>query len=607
MDNIIKLLPDHVANQIAAGEVIQRPGSVVKELLENAIDAGAKNIILNIKDAGKSLIQIIDDGKGMTETDARLCLERHATSKITKADDLFTIDTFGFRGEAMASIAAVARMEIKTKPEKEGLGTRLVVEGSRVTIQEPSNTPTGSSISVKNLFYNIPARRKFLKSDASEFRNIIDEFQRVAIPNFDLSFKLMHNDNELFNLPKSSFRQRLIGVFGKAINQKLVPVSEDTTIVKTEGFIGKPESSRRTRGEQFLFVNGRFIKSNYFHHAIVASYDNLIPEGNHPSYFLLLNIDPKEIDVNIHPTKTEIKFEDEKEIFIILKTTLRKSLGQHNLVPSLDFNSKVQFAPPPQTRQEVNKPGVIVNPDFNPFGGSGSNAQVKTEDWESFFPKTEDITQISFENDIEFAKTTVGSQINIDSAEKEYDDNACYQLHRRYIITHVKSGLMMIHQQRAHERILFERYETVLENKKGFSQQQLFPSTIELGTYDANLVKDLNEELQLLGFDIAEFGKNTFVINGLPSEASNADPKTLIENLIEQYKINRDKLTLDKRRNLAVSLARNTSIKSGRKLNQQEMSTLIDELFGCDMPYTTPSGKNIINMMELSDIEKNFD
>ena len=377
--------------------------------------------------------------------------------------------------------------------------------------------------------------------------------------------------------------------------------------MKTEGFIGKPESSRRTRGEQFLFVNGRFIKSNYFHHAIVASYDNLIPEGNHPSYFLLLNIDPKEIDVNIHPTKTEIKFEDEKEIFIILKTTLRKSLGQHNLVPSLDFNSKVQFAPPPQTRQEVNKPGIIVNPDFNPFGGSGSNAQVKAEDWESFFPKTEDITQISFENDIEFAKTTVGSQINIDSAEKEYDDNACYQLHRRYIITHVKSGLMMIHQQRAHERILFERYETVLENKKGFSQQQLFPSTIELGTYDANLVKDLNKELQLLGFDIVEFGKNTFIINGLPSEASNADPKTLIENLIEQYKINRDKLTLDKRRNLAVSLARNTSIKSGRKLNQQEMSTLIDELFGCDMPYTTPSGKNIINMMEFSDIEKNFD
>lgn len=609
--NIIKLLPDHVANQIAAGEVIQRPGSVVKELLENAIDAGATEITLNVKDAGKSLIQIIDNGVGMTETDARMSLERHATSKINEANDLFSIKTFGFRGEAMASIAAVSHLEIKTKPHNEELGTHLIIEGSRVTKQEPCSTPSGTSMSIKNLFYNIPARRKFLKSDNAEFRNIIDEFQRVAIPNFQIGFKFYNNDSELFHLPSGTFRQRLVGVFGKTINQKLVPVEETTNLADITGFVGKPEAAKKTRGEQFLFVNNRYIKSNYFHHAITMAYEKLIPEGYNPSYFLNFKIDPKVIDVNIHPTKTEVKFEAEKDIFVILRTTIKKSLGQYNLVPSLDFTSDVQFSAPPKNADEINQPGVFVNPEFNPFKENQNNSSRKSSSisgWETIFPKSEEINQFSFESEIfNQQPTTVSSKINVENEVAAEDRKGFFQIHNKYILSSINSGLMVIHQQRAHERILFEKFLQALDNRQGYSQKQLFPVTVDFSSYDTNIIKELSEDLKMLGFDIEEFGKNTFVINGMPTEAQNADPKPLLENLVEQYKINRDKLTLDKRQNLAVSLARNTSIKVGRKLSTEEMANLIDELFACELPYHTPSGKPIVNSISIDELEKRFE
>lgn len=610
MGNIIKLLPDHVANQIAAGEVIQRPGSVVKELLENAIDAGATEITIHIKDAGKSLIQIIDNGVGMTETDARMCLERHATSKINQANDLFAIKTFGFRGEAMASIAAVAHLEMKTKPHQADLGTHLIVEGSQITKQEPCNTPAGTSMSVKNLFYNIPARRKFLKSDNAEFRNIIDEFQRVAIPNYNIGFKFFHNNSELFRLPAGTFRQRIVGIFGKSMNQKLVPAEEDTTLVNITGFVGKPEMSKKTRGEQFLFVNHRYIKSNYFNHAIQLAYEKLIPEGYNPSYFINFQIDPKVIDVNIHPTKTEVKFETEKDIFVILRTTVKKALGLHNMVPSLDFSSDIQFSAPPKNRDEVDVPGVIVNPDFNPFKNSSNNFTSKSsiQGWESLFTENEKMHPFNTEQEIyNQSSQTVSSQINLEPEIAAEEQKSFTQFQNKYIVTSIKSGIIIVHQQRAHERILFERYLKALENGKSFSQQQLFPITVDFGSYDTQLIFELKEDLKLLGFDIEQFGKSTFVIHGMPTEANNTDPKPLIENLIEQYKINRDKLTLDKNQNLAVSLARNTSIKVGRKLTSQEMLNLIDELFACEIPFHTPSGKPIVSTLTLAELEKRFE
>lgn len=611
MANLIKLLPDHVANQIAAGEVIQRPGSVVKELLENAVDSGADDITVNIKDAGKSLIQIIDNGCGMGEADVRMSIERHATSKIADAQDLFSIKTFGFRGEAMASIAAVSHMEIKTKPHDKEVGTILVVEGSKINKQEPCSTSSGTSTSVKNLFYNIPARRKFLKSDNAEFRNIIDEFQRIALPNVNISFKLVHNNNELFHLPKGSFRQRVVGVFGKNINQKLVPAKEETSLVNINGFIGKPEAAKKTRGEQFLFVNNRYIKSNYFHHAVQLAYEKLIPEGYHPSYFLKLDIDPAVIDVNIHPTKTEVKFEAEKDIFVILRTTLKKALGQHNLVPSLDFSSDVQFSAPPKDRSDLDTPGVIVNSDFNPFKQKGNNQQPRSKSisgWETFFPKSEDINQFSFENDFfEKGETRIGSKINAESEITAEEEKSFFQIHRKFILSPIKSGVMVIHQQRAHERILFEKYLQNLEEGKSYSQQQLFPVNVEFSNYDFNLLKELKEDLKMLGFDIEEFGKNTFIVNGVPAEVNETDPKPLIESVVEQYKINRDKLTLGKKENLAVSLARNTSIKVGRKLAQEEMANLIDELFGCSLPYHTPSGKTVVHTITTNELEKRFE
>ena len=534
MPDIINLLPDSVANQIAAGEVIQRPASAVKELLENAIDAGATDIKLILKDAGRTLIQIIDNGSGMSETDARMCFERHATSKIKKADDLFKITTMGFRGEAMASIAGVSQVEMKTKRAEDQLGTQIEIEGSELKSQTSCACPKGTSISVKNLFFNVPARRNFLKSDSVELRHIIEEFQRVAIAHPEIALSLHHNNSELFHLEKGTLRQRLVGIFGDSYNQRLVPVHEDTTIVNVTGFIGKPEFARKTRGEQFFFVNNRFIKSSYLHHALQNAYDLLLPKDAFPSYFINMEIDPKTIDVNIHPTKTEIKFEDERSVYTIMRSAVKQSLGKYNIAPSLDFEQETSIAiPQNKSREEVlmNPPKIKVDKNYNPFEveeRKSSPSRPPLQGGEKKKVENYYETPIAFEKAIsntqqEFAlplKGTTeksegweqssggGPEFNIEG--EKTSKTSAYQLHNKYILAHIKTGMIVIDQQAAHERILFENYLEMVEKHKGVSQQQLFPQTLEFSACDTAIMKELQDELHGLGFDINEFGKNTF-------------------------------------------------------------------------------------------------
>jgi DNA mismatch repair protein MutL len=616
MPDIIQLLPDSVANQIAAGEVIQRPASAVKELLENAVDAGSTNIKLIVKDAGKTLVQVIDNGCGMSLTDARMCFERHATSKIRKTDDLFAIRTMGFRGEALASIAAIAQVEMKTRRHEDELGTRLIVEGSEVIEQEPCSCSAGTSIAMKNLFYNVPARRNFLKSDGVELRHIIDEFQRVVIPNYHIGFSLHHNNTELFHLEGGTLRQRIVALFGNAYNQRLVPVDEDTNILKVTGYVGKPEFARKTRGEQFFFINKRFIKNAYLHHAVQAAFEELLPSDSFASYFLMMDIDPKSIDINIHPTKTEIKFEDEKSVYAILRSAVKRALGQYNISPTLDFEQEMSFNVPYRSRNTpVETPGIYVNPEFNPFEQGQKNTSqsnytpnYKQEfhnersnrgSWEELYS-----LQSKEKQDNEAAQQTIPT--DWDSEELEGSRKITYQLHGKYILTHIKSGFMVIDQQRAHERILYERSMEAMDKHKGSSQQELFPQTIELTSADAELVKELKEEIVALGFDIREFGKHTFIIHGLPSDAPGANAKDLLEGIIENYKQNLSELKLEKRENLARSMARNMAIRAGRTLTTQEMNTLIDELFACTMPYASPSGKPTLTTFTLDDLDRRF-
>jgi DNA mismatch repair protein MutL len=619
MPDIIQLLPDAVANQIAAGEVIQRPASAVKELMENAVDAGSSAIKLIVKDAGKTLVQVIDNGCGMSVTDARMSFERHATSKIRRADDLFAIRTMGFRGEALASIAAIAQVELKTRKHEEELGTRLVIEGSEVTEQEACSCPAGTSIAMKNLFFNVPARRNFLKSDGVELRHIIDEFQRVAIPNHNISFSLHHNNAELFHLEGGSLRQRIVAIFGNAYNQRLVPVEEDTNIIKISGFVGKPEFARKTRGEQFFFINKRFIKNAYLHHAVQGAYDELLPPDSFASYFLMMEIDPKSIDINIHPTKTEIKFEDEKSVYAILRSAVKRALGQYNIAPTLDFEQEMSFNIPYRPNSgPVETPGIYVNPEFNPFEQDASkNTGTKKEyssdqQYERFSSKSnnnwEQLYAIAKQEPNRDADEEGQQTIPTDWDSQGYKgtEKITYQLHNKYILTHIKSGFMVIDQQRAHERILYERFLEAMEKHKGSSQQELFPQTVEFPTADAEMLKELEEEIAALGFDIREFGKNTFIIHGLPSDAPGANAKELLEGLIENYKENLSELKLEKRDNIARSMARNMSIRSGKSLTTYEMNTLIDELFACQMPYASPSGKPTITTFTLDDLDRRF-
>jgi DNA mismatch repair protein MutL len=595
MTDIIQLLPDHVANQIAAGEVIQRPASAVKELLENSIDAGSTEIKLIIRDAGKTLIQVIDNGCGMSETDARMCFERHATSKIKDANDLFNLKSMGFRGEAMASIAAIAHIELKTKLKNNELGTLINIEGSIVTNQENCTLNNGTSISIKNLFFNVPARRNFLKSDNIELKHIIEEFSRISLANPDCHLSMYHNDNEVFNLPASVKRQRIKNLIGKNINEKLVPIKEKTNLIDIDGFVGKPEFARKTRGEQYFFVNNRFIKSGYLHHAIVSAYKDLIPSDHIPSYFLFFNIDPKSIDINIHPTKTEIKFDDEKSIYAILRSSIKHGLGQHNITPTLDFNKDPAFDTTAPKGAEIKIPSIKVDPSYNPFDKKdNSRSTTNSNNWEKLFENNEtvidnqnSVVQSSFEN------------------EEEINNGLFFQIHKKYILSPIKSGLMIVHQQRAHQKILFDQFIT--NGDKNDSQQLLFPQTIELSAQDLSIVKENTEQLLDLGFRFDYLNKNSIVILGIPELMSQDNLNNTIEEILEEYKNSLSAKT-NHSKNLIQATSISLSINSGRALSQIEMSNLIDQLFSLETPqiglnnkktYITISNQEIANKFNL--------
>jgi DNA mismatch repair protein MutL len=615
MSDIIQLLPDSVANQIAAGEVVQRPASAVKELMENALDAGSTVVKLIVKDAGKTLIQVIDNGSGMSETDARMSFERHATSKIRKAEDLFAIRTMGFRGEALASIAAIAQVEMKTKQTDKELGVCIEIEGSELKNQEACNAPGGTSISIKNLFYNIPARRNFLKTDSVELRHIIDEFQRVAIPNPSVAFTFHSNSTEVFHLEPGSLKQRLMGIFGASYNSRLVPVEENTGVVMINGFIIKPEFAKKTRGEQFFFLNKRFIKNPYLHHAVQSAFEQLLPADSFASYFLMLEVDPKTIDINIHPTKTEVKFEDEKLIYAFLRSAVKKSLGQFNIAPSLDFDQEAHLYNMPLKPADgiYRQPTIKVDPNFNPFKNERNDSpkyaappvtereQSNKNNWERMYEHNPYI-----EVDRKEPEQQQTIHTDWDSELHESNKKTVYQLHNKYILSHIKTGFMVIDQQGAHERILYERIFESFEKSKTAIQQELFPKTVEFNAADFELIKELQEEIQLMGFDIREFGKNMFVIQGIPADMTQHDPVVILEGLIENYKQNLQELRSDKRENLARSMARNMAIKSGKSLTQEEMNNLIDELFACKMPYNTPAGKPTISTFSIDDLDKRF-
>lgn len=618
MSDIIQLLPDAVANQIAAGEVVQRPASAVKELVENAIDAGADKIQLILKDAGKALIQVIDNGCGMSLTDARMCFERHATSKIKKAEDLFAIRTMGFRGEAMASIAAIAQVELKTRRHEDELGSCILIEGSEVLSQEACSANTGTSICIKNLFYNTPARRNFLKSNPVEMRHIIDEFQRVALANPQIFFSLHHDGQEVYHLPASQLKQRIVHLFGNNYNQRLVPVEEDTSIIKLHGFVGKPEFARKTRGEQFFFVNNRFIKDAYLNHAVFTAYQELLPDECYPMYVLFIDIDPSKIDINVHPTKTEIKYQDEKSIYAIIRSAVKRSLGRYNITPSLDFDQEnsIEHLITPKPFEEIVAPSIAFNPDFNPFAAEKKIERelppafrTSGEYRSSPIPKNWD-TLYEISKREPSIQHKMHEEVNIEVDEQEVtksSERQLFQIHNRFILSQIKSGFMLISQQAAHERVLYERFLQQLQSHSGVSQQSLFPQSVTLNSSDFVLLKELLPDVRALGFDIREFGKNTVVVEGIPADLNNVGEEQLLEQLLEGFKNNLAILKLDKRDNLARSLARNAAIKSGTKMSLEEMNLLIDQLFACQMPNLALNGKPVISTFTLTELIERFE
>lgn len=613
MADIIQLLPDSVANQIAAGEVVQRPASVVKELVENSIDAGATHIKVNIKDAGRTLIQISDNGCGMSDTDARMAFERHATSKIRTANDIFSIRTMGFRGEALASIAAIAEVELRTREHDCELGTFIHITGSDIIAQEPVHCDGGTNIQVKNLFFNVPARRKFLKSNPAELKHIINEFQRVALANPDISFSLHHNGSVVYDLNASNNKVRIVSIFGKNISQNLIPIDTETSLVKISGYIGQPKYARKTFGEQFFFVNKRFMKHPFFHKAILQAYERILPPDSIPSYFISFDLEPTGIDVNIHPTKTEIKFENESAIWQILHASVREALGKFNIVPSIDFDQAGSIDIPiaPRSTGDIRLPEIKVDYNYNPFeniqpgknrSGGGSNFQVapgersNRENWQSLYTGSENETQ-------SFSAALVHHEVQFRMEEQQTQKNAV-QFKNKYILTPVKSGLMVIDQHRAHERILYERLIQVLENQEVASQQQLFPETFELNASDAVLLSSILPDLRALGFDVREFGGNTFIVNGTPGVLNTGSPVEIIESLLEEYKNSPVDLQEKAREKVAVSLAQASAIPYGLALKTSEINELIDNLFACQTPNFTPGGKKILSIMPLDDFEK---
>ncbi|MFK7798406.1 MAG: DNA mismatch repair endonuclease MutL [Aureispira sp.] len=648
MSDLIQLLPDLIANQIAAGEVVQRPSSVVKELLENAIDAGATSIRLILKGAGKTLIQVVDNGIGMSETDARMCFERHATSKIRHTEDLFSITTKGFRGEAMASIAAVAQIEMRTKRHEEELGVEIHLAGSKITSQSPCQSAAGTSIAVKNLFYNVPARRKFLKSDAVELRHIVDEFQHVALAHPNIFFSFHHNGNKLYHLSTANLRQRIIGVLGNKTNKNLIPIEEETDILRISGYIGKPEAAKKTRGDQFFFVNDRFIKSSYLNHALLNAYEDLLPEKHYPLYVIFFEMDPSKIDVNVHPTKQEIKFEDERLVYNYLRVTARHALAQNSITPSLDFEVESGIS---QHLDEAHFDSPTLHqatdPEGQTFGSKASSGYSSgkpsytppqksaretsnLQNWEQLYAtaerealeqgnstEEEEMTLFSNGNAADGQETegmqtfsSKASATKTGHSKKEGTESPSttkhlYQLHARYIVSPIKSGFMLVDQNMAHQRILYERYLQQLDQKKANTQKLLFPQTVELSAADASLLKNLLPQLEELGMDIKEFGDNSFVVHGLPSELSQKNEQQIMAQLLEQFKQNVD-LNIELYDNLARSLAQQAAMKVGQQLSPLEMRQLINELFACHVPYVGPSGHKTFISMDLEELAKQF-
>ena len=603
MSDIIALLPDAVANQIAAGEVVQRPASAVKEMLENAVDAGATDIRLVIKDAGKTLIQVIDNGCGMSRTDASLSFERHATSKIKDADDLFRIHTKGFRGEALASIAAVAQVELKTRLHHQEIGTHIKIAGSEIEVSTDCQTQPGTSLAVKNLYFNVPARRNFLKSDPVETRHIIDEFQRVALTHPDIAFTMHHNGNEVFNLPAAVLRQRVVNVMGNKFNQRLVPAEEYTDILQISGFITKPEFARKSRGEQFLFVNKRFIKSPFLHNAIIRAYGELLAPGTHPAYFIYLEMDPSEIDVNIHPTKTEIKFQDEKTIYALLHSSIRQALGKFNVTPTLDFEQETSFSTPPlQPGQIVKPPTIRVNPDYNPFRTEqeqpGNLAarfkQPNASDWKELYQIVED-------SEIKQA------EIRVEEERKPSEGPGVLLMHHEYAVTQIASGMVMIHLKRALERIEFEKHRAHLQTGTGTSQRLLFPQTIGVPAAQVAILEERMEDLTAMGFELNSLGGGSFSINGIPSGLESEQPRGLVEELLEQLTHLPTDLDMPAQDRAALAVARSAVRQWRRPWKTAELKHLVDELFACEQPYYSPTGKATIATFTHEEITDKFD
>lgn len=624
MSSIIQLLPDHVANQIAAGEVVQRPASVVKELLENAVDAKATDIKLIIKDAGKSLVQVIDNGSGMSVTDARLCFERHATSKIRQAEDLFSLHTKGFRGEALASIAAIAHMEMKTKQDQEELGTHIVIEGSKFVSQEVAVLPKGTSFAVKNLFFNIPARRNFLKSDTVEFRHVMDEFQRVALAHPNIHFTFYHNGSELYNLPAAGYRQRIVGIFSGKTNEKLVPVNEDTEIINVQGFVCKPEFAKKNRGEQFFFVNDRFIKSGYLHHAVMAAYDGLLKDGSQPSYFLYLQVPPNTIDINIHPTKTEIKFDDEQALYAILRASIKHSLGQFNVAPVLDFDRDANLDTPYHYKDlEGETPTIQVDGSFNPFtddktnqhyaksGTSSSatsygsyNKRVEpTASWESLYVGLETDTiessPFTFENE-----EVTSSLFNDEDIEQTI--HKTYQIHKKYIVSPIKSGMVIVDQQRAHQRILYEQFLLNMTVNQALSQQLLFPLDLFYSASEMELIEELKPSLETTGFVFDLAPSDHVVISGIPVNITESEVSLVIEQLLSDLQDGIPANSYSQNDTIAKSMAKSLAVKTGSYLTEKEQDNLVNGLFACKDPNISPFQKPTFITMRVEDIDKKF-
>ena len=602
MADIIQLLPDHVANQIAAGEVVQRPASVVKELLENAIDAEATTIKLIIKDAGKVLIQVIDNGKGMSTTDARLSFERHATSKIKKAEDLFNLHTKGFRGEALASIAAIAHVVLKTKQENKPLGTSIKIEGSTVVSQEMVSTPVGTSISVKNLFYNIPARRNFLKSNTIETRHIVNEFQRVALAHPNISFQFYHNESEIYNLNSGNLRQRIVAIFGKKTNEKLVPINETTDVVEIIGFVTKPEFAKKKRDEQFFFVNDRFIKNSYLNHAVSSAFDGLIPGGVYPTYFLYLNVPTNSIDINIHPTKTEIKFDDEKTLYAILRSTIKHSLGQYNVAPVLDFDRDATMDTPYNfTGKSAPKPTITVDRNFNPFKTEQQNTinfpfkREKSADWESLYTGI-DVRDIEVESE----------KINSGLFSEEKQNNKTYQVHNKYIVSSIKSGIVYINQQLAHQRILYEEFLENITVREAMSQQLLFPLELSFNKTDIASIKEIKEDLESIGFLFDKILEDAIVISGIPVNIVESQISIIIEQLLEDINNDIPDTSFSQLDIMAKSLAKSLAIKTGTKLDIKEQEDIVNKLFLCKEPSASPFGKKTFITVNIDEIDKKF-